>query len=181
MTIVHLVRHTAVAASWRGLCYGRSDVPLSRAGVMAARDCARDFAATGVDLVVSSPLRRARVLGARIAKLKSVPLVIEPRIAERDFGSWEGRTWDDIWRETGNAMDGMIHAPGTYRPGGGETTFEMARRAHGWLDSLGSMTRVIAVCHGGPIAAIRGQLSDTPVSRWPELVPAYGAAITIET
>ena len=180
MAVAHLVRHTAVAARWLSRCYGRSDVALSGEGIAAARRRAHELAALDVEAVVTSPLRRARVLAGRIALLKSLPLVIEPRLAECDFGSWEGRAWDDIWRETGNAMDGMIHAPDTFRPGGGETTREMARRAYDWLDGLDRKANVIAVCHGGPIAAIRGRLDGAPVTEWLALIPAYGMATTIE-
>lgn len=77
-------------------------------------------------------------------------------------------------------MDGMIHAPDTFRPGGGETTREVARRTYDWLDGLDRNANVIAVCHGGPIAAIRGRLGGAPVSEWLALIPAYGQATTIE-
>jgi broad specificity phosphatase PhoE len=39
---------------------------------------------------------------------------------------------------------------------------------------------ILAICHGGPIAAIRGTLSDAPVSEWPSLVPRYGEVVTVE-
>ncbi len=154
MTVVHLVRHTAVARYWSGRCYGKSDVPLSREG----RDA-------------------ARALAASIAR-------IGPRLAECHFGAWEGLPWDAIYAESGDAMMGLVTAPHVFRPGGdGETTFAMRDRAMAWLhDVVGRREAgaVVAICHGGPIAAIRGTLSNAPVSEWPSLVPRYGEIVPIE-
>lgn len=180
MAKVLLVRHTAVAGHWRGRCYGRSDVALGCAGRTAARELAARLAGMDFDAVVTSPLRRARVIAGRIARLSGRPLAVEPRLMELDFGTWEGRAWDDIHRETGSAMEGLIRAPATFRPGGGETTFEVAGRALAWLHGLDAGVSIIAVCHGGPIAAIRGRLAGLPVERWPDLVPAHGEVVPIE-
>lgn len=180
MATLHLVRHTAVAAHWRGRCYGRSDAGLGREGREEARRIAVLLAAIGCETVIASPLRRARVLGGRIARLSGRPLLIEPRLAELDFGAWEGRSWDDIHRETGDAMEGLLRAPASFRPGGGETTLEVAGRALDWVRSLDRTRPVIAVAHGGPIAAIRGQLGGFPVERWPSLVPSHGEVVEIE-
>lgn len=67
-------------------------------------------------------LARTRVLAERIAAGASCPLYQDTDSRERDFGTWEGQTWNAIYRLSGNAMDGMIDAPGEFRPGGGETT-----------------------------------------------------------
>jgi len=180
MAIVHLVRHTAIAAHWRGRCYGRSDVPLSAEGRNAARARAAELAALEPDAVVSSPLRRARLLAAHAARRMGKTVMIEPRLAECDFGEWEGQTWEAIYRATGSAMEGMIRAPGTFRPGGGETTLEVAARVSGWLDGIDPGARLVVVSHGGPIAALRGQRAGVSVDQWPALVPAYGEIATIE-
>lgn len=179
MAQVHLVRHTAVSPRWRGRCYGRSDVPLSRDGRQAARALAVDLAGLDADQVIASPLRRARLLAGRVARLKSVPLILEPRIAECHFGTWEGQTWEAIYRDTGDAMDGMIRAPDSFRPGGGETTCELAHRVYQWFDGLPRSSSLIVICHGGPIAALRGRRDGIAIEHWPRLVPSYGERVTI--
>ena len=75
-------------------------------------------------------------------------------------------------------MMGLITAPATFRPGGGETTFELRDRAMAWFESLNRQNdTIIAVAHGGPIAAIRGTLAGAPVHDWPSLVPGYGERV----
>lgn len=184
MARVHLIRHTAVARHWSGRCYGRSDAGLSREGRDAARALAPRIAEIGAALVFVSPLRRARYLAGLVARQATdCKLVIEPRLMECHFGAWEGRPWDAIYAESGDAMMGLVTAPDTFRPGGyGEATFALRDRAMAWLSEV---TRdpggpVVAICHGGPIAAIRGTLSGAPVADWPGLVPKYGESVSFE-
>ena len=183
MRVVHLVRHTAVAAHWAGRCYGASDVGLSRDGRGAARTLAAELARLAALTLYVSPLRRARFLGALVARETPVgTFVVEPRLAECNFGGWEGLTWDQIYAASGDAMMGLVRAPASFRPGGtGETTFEMRDRAMAWLEDVRiGPSPALAICHGGPIAAIRGSLSASPVADWPGLVPRYGEVVTVE-
>lgn len=173
-----LVRHTEVARAWQGRCYGQSDMGLSRAGAAHARTLAPELAEWKPDLVLHSGLRRAQILADTIATLVGVAAIADPAWMERDFGSWEGRRWTAIYRETGNAMDGMIEAPNSFRPGNGETTMELAARANAALRKL-PWQRVLVVTHGGPIAAIVGTLQAVAVQDWPGLVPAAGAMVVV--
>ena len=184
MAVVHLVRHTAVAAHWAGRCYGQSDVGLSREGRAAARALAPQIVALGARRIYVSPLRRARFLAGLITReAASADLVIEPRLAECHFGDWEGQNWDAIFASSGDAMMGLVTAPDTFRPGvHGEPTFALRDRAMAWLGDALRMPGgpLIAVCHGGPIAAIRGTLAGAPVADWPGLVPKYAEIVTLE-
>jgi broad specificity phosphatase PhoE len=58
----------------------------------------------------------------------------------------------------------------------------MRDRAMDWLNEAvrGGEGAVFAICHGGPIAAIRGSLGGVPVTAWPTLVPRYGEIVTID-
>jgi broad specificity phosphatase PhoE len=183
MAEVHLVRHTAVARHWSGRCYGRSDVPLSREGREAAKHLATRIAGFGVPRLYVSPLRRARYLAGLVSRAEQgIEIVLDARLQECHFGGWEGSTWDAIYAESGEAMMGLLYAPGTFRPGGdGETTYLMRDRVLHWLDdALHDGAPIVAICHGGPIAAIRGTISGAPVDRWPSLVPAYGEVVTLD-
>lgn len=176
MRRVLLVRHTEVARAWKGRCYGQSDMALSRAGQSCARDLAGALAGWKPDRIVHSGLTRARILAEAVAALADVVPHADTAWQERDFGSWEGRSWAAIYRETGSAMDGMIDDPDGYRPGGGETTTTFAARALAAFHSL-PHGRIMVITHGGPIAAIAGSLRGLPPRDWLALVPALGASL----
>jgi broad specificity phosphatase PhoE len=169
-----LLRHPAVARAWAGRCYGSSDVPLSRAGRASIPEIVESLEKYHIDTVVHSGVARTRPIAEAVAAAFGVPVVADPAWRERDFGTWEGRSWNAIWRETGNAMDGMTEAPANFRPGDtGETTHELRDRvlaAHARLPEGG----VLVVTHGGPIAALLGTLAGESVERWPALVPPCG-------
>lgn len=173
---VLLVRHTKVARAWHARCYGASDVPLSREGRAAIAELAARLAAERPRWVIHSGLIRTCLLAERVAKLAGCQLDENAAWRERDFGSWEGMSWNAIYRHSGNAMDGMIDAPDDFRPGGGETTSELATRtARAWESLPGG--NGIVITHGGPIAALLGQRRRLPVTAWPHLVPAQGGVV----
>ena len=174
-----LVRHTEVARRWRGRCYGTTDVGLSPAGRAHAAAIAPQLAAWRPDVVIHSDRRRTRDLAMRIAALAGVDCLPDAQWRERDFGEWEGRGWNAIYRATGNAMDGMIDDPDSFRPGGGETTTEMLERIARALAGLPS-GRIAVVTHGGPVAAARLLDASQAVSMLPTLIPGYGEACEID-
>src|SRR5205823_11408055 len=83
---VWLVRHAQTDANAEGRYVGSSDVDLDEAGLDQARQLATWSARTGLDLIVSSPARRAW----RTASVVGTQLGIQPRLDERlrelDFG-----------------------------------------------------------------------------------------------
>jgi broad specificity phosphatase PhoE len=177
---VLLVRHPPVASDFRGVCYGSGDVPLGDDGPVRVREVVAALLAHGpiTHLFHSGSARCAAVADA-VAASSGVTPVADARLRERCFGAWEFRRWDDIHAETGDAMMGMVTAPGTWRPPGGETTFELRDRVRAWYADLPAKGRVVAVTHGGPIAALLGTLAGLPADRWPGLVPAYGQIVPV--
>lgn len=174
---ITLVRHTEVARRWRGRCYGVSDAGLSRAGAAAIAPLAKKLAELQPQWVVHSDLVRTRRLAQAIARLAACSIFADPAWRERNFGAWEGQTWHAIYRASGNAMDGMIDAPATFRPGrDGETTCELAARAAAALARL-PKGRGIVVAHGGPIAALIGEQRGLPPRDWLALVPPPGTLV----
>jgi broad specificity phosphatase PhoE len=174
-----LVRHAAVAERYNGICYGRSDVPLGPIGEQQSDQLAGELAVFNDALVVHSGLQRARFLAERLAERLSCSALCCDALRERNFGAWELQSWDDIHAREGDQMLRMVSEPETYRPGGGETTAELQRRVVQWFDSLPASGLIIAVTHGGPIAALVGTQRRLPVADWAALIPRCGQYVTI--
>ena len=159
-----LVRHTEVAVRWTGKCYGCSDIGLSHVGRQQAAELATRLAAEPITALIHSGLKRAAYLARWLANMKGIAPVADARWQERNFGTWEGRGWHSIWKETGNAMDGMFTDPASYRPGGGETTAELSARSAAAYDALPQEGVIVVISHGGPIAAVRTMLAGVPMA-----------------
>ena len=178
---VLLIRHCEVDSLYARLCYGRSDVALSEAGRGRSRELAETLAELPVTRVVHSGLQRTRYLADALAKKIGLIAETDIRLGERDFGVWEEKPWEAIHAETGPAMMGMLTEPAEFRPGGGETTFELRDRVIRWLREFDGTGLVIAVTHGGPIAALRGTVDDLPVADWPGLIPKCGEWVELQS
>jgi alpha-ribazole phosphatase len=120
-----LVRHAAVQID-TGLCYGRLDV--------RAHDDATDLAAQALEAalpqriagVLVSPRKRCSQLADALRVLRpQLRPTVDPRLAEMDFGTWEGQRWDAIGA---SAMEAWSTDFGTHSPGGGERVNDFLSR-----------------------------------------------------
>ncbi|MGF1553610.1 MAG: histidine phosphatase family protein [Paracoccaceae bacterium] len=141
-----LLRHPRVAAA--GLCYGRADVAL--AATAEAEIAAALVTTPPVRAVVASPSLRARALAEPLAARDGVALTLDPRLAELDFGAWEGRPWAEIDRAE---SDPWAEDPETRAPPGGERFADLRARVRAALADLPEGAAVVA--HAGPIRAAR--------------------------
>jgi alpha-ribazole phosphatase len=139
-----LLRHTRPEGG-AGVCYGVTDLP---PGAELARE-ARRLAAQlpQVERVVTSPLSRCARLAERLAAARGLVLSVDPRLAELDFGAWEGRRWDDLPRPEIDAWAADLMGA---RPHGGESVAMLAARAWAALDEADG---ALVVTHMGVIRA----------------------------
>lgn len=96
VTTLLLIRHGETAWNAEHRIQGRLDVPLSTTGVWQAGRLAERLAGEAIDAIVASDLARAWMTGAPLADARGLPMVAEPRLRERVFGLFEGKTLDEI-------------------------------------------------------------------------------------
>jgi alpha-ribazole phosphatase len=120
---LRLVRHPKPDVAV-GLCYGRLDVPPDQSDLQ--RLVAELHQAKAPDLVYSSPLQRCQQT-ARALQQRGWPAPeLDARVAEMNFGDWEGQLWDDIGREEIERWRLNI---ADHVPPGGESVRAVAHRA----------------------------------------------------
>jgi broad specificity phosphatase PhoE len=94
--VIYLVRHGETDWNRQNRLQGIEDIPLNETGIAQSFACARAFEGLPVDLVLSSPLGRAKVTADIIAEyLKAGPVVVEDGLTERDFGKLSGFGYQD--------------------------------------------------------------------------------------
>src|SRR5256885_2335955 len=117
---VFAIRHGETAWSLSGQHTGTTDIPLTENGRRLAVKLRPVLAAEKFDLVLTSPMQRARetcalaALGGRA--------VVEPDLSEWNYGEYEGRTTADIQK---TRPDWEIFRDGCP---GGETAGEVGAR-----------------------------------------------------
>ena len=177
--ILHLVRHPVVSKVWQKRCYGQSDPGLSRQGQKMIAPLVNQLAALKPDAIIHSDLQRTRAIAEPLARRLGITSTADRHWRERDFGAWEGQTWNAIYRATGNAMDGMVNDPDHFRPGGGETTSAMATRIQVALQNLPDVECVVVISHGGPIACAISIQMGVPIYRLASLIPSTGSVTVL--
>jgi broad specificity phosphatase PhoE len=162
-----LVRHGASPLSPQKRFSGRGDVPLSEEGrAQAARLAERLAERGGIDLVVTSPLRRARRTAEAVAAATGTELVAEPDLAETDFGRWEGHTFAEVRQQWPAELDAWL-ASTEVAPPGGESFAATAVRVQGVLDRLRARhagKTLAVVSHVTPIKTLLRFALDAPPS-----------------
>ena len=167
---VFLIRHPRPLVE-PGLCYGRLDVDCEDPQPVAAR-----LRLPPQTTVLSSPLRRAR----RLAEALDPCVRLDARLAEIDFGDWEGRRWDDIDRES---IDDWAADVLNFTPPRGESVADLQRR---FVDLAGELAAnragasVALITHAGVIRALLGHWRGLPVAEWTQLKCDFGSCTLIE-
>jgi broad specificity phosphatase PhoE len=141
-----LVRHGQTQTNAEGRLLGRADPPLTAHG---RRQAAALAAAVGpVDRVVTSPLARARETAACFG----LPVEVDDRWVEVDYGDYDGRVLADIpvelWRQW--------RADPEFTPPGGESIAAVCARVREACDALADDAAehdVVVVSHVSPVKA----------------------------
>jgi probable phosphomutase (TIGR03848 family) len=157
MTTVVLLRHGRSTANTAGILAGRSEgVLLDETGREQAAAVAARLSSVTLDALVSSPMERCRETVAPLAAATGLPVRIEPRLAEVDYGDWTGRALKDLggeelWRTV------QAHPSAAVFPGG-EGLAAVAVRAvaaiRELVTELGPGAVVLVCSHGDVIKSV---------------------------
>jgi broad specificity phosphatase PhoE len=99
--------------------------------------------------VLCSPSLRAR----ETATAAGLEPIIDPAIAECDFGAWAGRTLADVHENEPDAAAAWMLDPDS-NGHGGETMREFVARVAAWLDDQAKRDgHAVAITHGGVVKA----------------------------
>ena len=149
MTTILLARHGETDWNFERRVQGHADRPLNETGRAQARALADELDGEPLDAVYSSDLARAHETARIVAERKGLPVTAVPDLREKNFGSWEGLTDDEVLLRFPDARRGHW--------GDGETGAEMAERVVAALGRIAEAHpggRVLVVAHGGPLHAV---------------------------
>ena len=88
---IYVVRHGQTDYNINGLFQGRKDIPLNSVGIKQAEETAQKFKNISVDIILVSPLTRAKETAKYISNVTGVKPIIEQDLIERNFGDMEGK------------------------------------------------------------------------------------------
>jgi broad specificity phosphatase PhoE len=168
-----LIRHGETEWSRSGQHTGRTDVPLTDAGIATALALASVVGRRRIVASFASPASRA----AQTAELLGLPAVrIDPDLWEWDYGGYEGLTTEQIRAETPGWYlwrDGVIPGDSAHP---GETVEEVAARAGAVISRVRPL-----LADGDVVLVAHGHLLRVLAARWLGLGPAEGRLFRLDT
>jgi probable phosphoglycerate mutase len=164
-TIAAILRHGETPLSVEKRFSGRGEAALTDRGAAQAEAAAMRLAGLGLDVIVSSPLRRTRQTAEIVAAKAGVDVVIEDGFAETDFGEWEGATFGEISQRSPEALQEWLADP-NIAPPGGESMAATAKRivaARQRTIAAYPDQKVLVVTHVTPIKLMLRDALDAPL------------------
>lgn len=158
-----LVRHGETAHNVSGVAQGWNDSPLSGRGERQVAQLAERLAQSGADAIYSSPLGRALVTAAAIARTTGLPVTTIDELREMSYGTWEGRSFLEVRRDDAAAYHRWIEDPDAPCPDG-ESHNDVRKRLEVGLAKIRGARNPIVVSHGTAIRIAVTVLLQLPVS-----------------
>ncbi|WP_085524735.1 histidine phosphatase family protein [Tuberibacillus sp. Marseille-P3662] len=155
MTTICLVRHGETDWNALGKLQGKTDIPLNETGRLQAKECQQFLENDDWDVIITSPLQRAKETAAIINQNLQAPLEVMNEFQERSFGEGEGLTIPE--------RDELY--PGRTYPDQEEWE-DMRDRVMAGIHAINEKyhnAKILLVAHGAVINAILTTLSDGDV------------------
>lgn len=168
---IYLLRHGETDWNKKRLLQGHTDTLLNDKGRMQVEEAARKLANLGIrmDVIVSSPLKRARESAAIAARVLTYPpekIVVENLLIERGFGEGEGMALEEM----------KARYPASDCPGM-ESKEELIRRAglalHKITETFRDAECILLAAHGAILFALLEAASE-------EAIPYQGRAACLK-
>ena len=161
MTNTHLglLRHGQTDWNINFLLQGVTDIPMNETGIEQVKLAASAIKAEDWDVILTSPLTRAKQTAEIIARHTGFSEIIEQELLiERSFGEAEGLSHDQ-WRAKYSNLDDIP---------GGESRTQLAERSKLLLETISKELagkRVLAISHGALIRALLSIASNNELPR----------------
>lgn len=149
MTEILLARHGETDWNRERRIQGHTDRPLTDEGRRQAVGLAERLVDDPPDAVYSSDLVRAHETARIVAERLELEVIVLPELRERDFGTWEGLTDDEILARFPKAHNGPWGDAESR-----EEMLERVREAIGRIATAHPEGRVLVITHGGPVRAL---------------------------
>ncbi len=152
MTKFLLVRHGRSEWNANGRIQGQIDIALDEAGRQQAQQVADRLAQETISAVYSSPLLRAKATAEVVAAKFDLPVDLDARLMEYDFGVMSGLTWDQVVENHPDLANRWLEDPWVVPVEGSEGRVNFAARVMSAMHDIGVQQpagQVAVVAHGG--------------------------------
>lgn len=162
VTKVYLVRHCQSMGNIEQKFQGQFDADISEAGAKQLELLGLRFRNEPIDMIYTSPLKRARLTAEAIAKYHTIDVVEEPGFLEMDVGELEDQPLKVLAAQFPETAKQWDQSPDLCEFPGGETMAQVYTRVNGALDKVivGNPGKTVVVTtHGGVLRNLYARIT----------------------
>lgn len=154
---LYFARHGQTVWNVENKICGATDSPLTELGHQQAEQLGQEILNQhlSIDEILCSPLSRAADTARHISEITGIPLRVEPRLTEQNFGKWESTPRDG--KEFRKAKENFVS-----RFDGGESMLHLCQRIYNLLDEICQKQNKVylLVAHNGISRAVHSYFFD---------------------
>ena len=155
---LYVTRHGQTDYNKDEIILGTTDLPLNETGLAQAAGLAEKVKEMGdIDIIISSPMKRALTTAMTVAAKCGLDIITEERLREWDYGEFEGKS-----RFTEGFAENKVNF-GVRMGRSGESLLQLSHRVYSVLEDIKekySGKNVLVVCHGGICRVIETYFND---------------------
>lgn len=162
VTKIYLIRHCQSMGNIQHRFQGRYDADISPDGAKQLELLGLRFRNEPIDVIYTSPLKRARMTAQAIGKYHNIDVIEEPGFLEMNVGELENRSLKELalnYPETAQKWD---KAPDLCQFPGGETMGEVYERVNAALDRVIAENpgrTIVVTTHGGVLRNLYARIT----------------------
>jgi len=179
---IYLLRHGETAFSQSGAYCGSLDPELTAEGSLMAQAFADSYRSTFWTEVYVSPMKRAIATAQPLCTAVGLPMQTRDGLREISYGTWEGRTQEDVKQHHEQDYLRWLTEPAWNSPTGGETAVQIANRALPIITEIEANYKdgnILVVSHKATIRIILCSLMGIDLGRYRDRIDAPAASVSI--
>lgn len=184
---IYVIRHGQTEANAENRLQGRSDTPLTDTGKRQIKNVIAAVKRRGIEVLISSPLKRALDTAKLIAQELKTDIRVDPDLREICYGDWEGQskeelTETDAWDRRVADKYNFTH-PGSYEGTQGSSYAAIYGRVSKFCTTLrdSDYETVGVVTHLGVLRNMKRHFQDVSGQTAVEFTPSSDRIYRIST
>ncbi len=162
ITEINLMRHGLTDWNKDQKIQGRTNVPLDESSVDKINKIMPQLRSENFDIIISSPLMRAKQTAEIVNKQLNLPLIEDELLVERNYGKFEGKKVNDIKNDHPDYAKDKINYD---IPGDDEETYqEIAQRLKKFIKQVSKEypnKKILVICHNAVIRTFKMIIKDS--------------------
>lgn len=154
--MLYIARHGQTVWNTQNKVCGITDIELTEKGREQAKALASAVADKNINVIISSPLKRAVETSRIVSDMYNIPIKIDVRLIEQNYGVYEG-----VDRNNEAFLNNKRNF--AYKYPNGESMMQVAYRVYGLIDEIRNRYKdknVLLISHGGVCRIINTYFRD---------------------